>query len=248
MVATGCSSGQASHDRGFFTSGSREADQRDDQHMANNEQLQDTDHKPVLGSDTQKALYDRLGGDTGVKVIVDEFVTRLLADPHVNFRRKASPRAASAFIAGNRSKWTANDANIEQLKKHFRQFLALSTGGPSFYDGKEITQSHAGMHITNAEFDAAVGDLKATLDKIKIADKEQRELLAIIESTRTQIVEDAERHDHKSFIVIQNAVMLLWPAGQPVERTSTYSFLTSQDSNYFSGESYESRAVIRRES
>ena len=46
------------------------------------------------------------------------------------------------------------------------------------------------MAITNAEFDAAVGDLKATLDKVGIADQEQKELLAIIESTRVQIVEE----------------------------------------------------------
>ncbi len=190
VAATGCSSGQSSHDRGFFTSGSREADQRADQRMANNEQLQDTDHKPALASDTQKALYDRLGGDAGIKAIVDDFVTRLLADPRVNFERKGVTKGGVSIHHGQSVEWTANDASIEQLKKHFRQFLALSTGGPSFYDGKQMNQSHAGMHITNAEFDAAVGDLKATLDKIKIADKEQRELLAIIESTRTQIVEE----------------------------------------------------------
>jgi hemoglobin len=46
------------------------------------------------------------------------------------------------------------------------------------------------MHITNPEFDAAVGDLKATLDKLQIANQEQKELLSIVESTREQIVED----------------------------------------------------------
>ena len=36
--------------------------------------------------------------------------------------------------------------------------------------------------------DATIGDLKASLDKLRIPDKEQKELLAIIESTRPQIV------------------------------------------------------------
>jgi len=40
----------------------------------------------------------------------------------------------------------------------------------------------------NAEFDAAVGDLKASLDKLQIPNTEQKELLAIIESTRAEIV------------------------------------------------------------
>ncbi len=44
------------------------------------------------------------------------------------------------------------------------------------------------MHITNSEFDAAIGDLKASLDKMRIPNREQKELLAIVESTRPQIV------------------------------------------------------------
>ena len=38
------------------------------------------------------------------------------------------------------------------------------------------------------EFDAVIGDLKASLDKLRIPDKEQKELLAIVESTRPLIV------------------------------------------------------------
>ena len=50
--------------------------------------------------------------------------------------------------------------------------------------------AHAGLHIGNPEFDAALGDLKASLDKLQVPNKEQKELLAIIESTRPQIVEE----------------------------------------------------------
>jgi hypothetical protein len=72
------------------------------------------------------------------------------------------------------------------------QFIAVATGGPSKYEGAEMKNVHAGLHITNAEFDAAVGDLKASLDKFQIPNAEQRELLAIIESTRPQVVEPIE--------------------------------------------------------
>ncbi len=61
-------------------------------------------------------------------------------------------------------------------------------GGPAHYDGKDIKPTHAGMSIGNPEFDAVVGDLKASLDKLQVPNKEQKELLAIIESTRPQIV------------------------------------------------------------
>ena len=99
------------------------------------------------------------------------------------------PAAVGGAINGSvMDAWQAPSANVEQLKKHFVQFLALATGGPAHYEGKEITSTHAGMRVTNPEFDAAVGDLKASLDRLKIPNTEQKELLAIVESTRPQIV------------------------------------------------------------
>jgi hemoglobin len=51
-----------------------------------------------------------------------------------------------------------------------------------------MKEVHQDLQITNAEFDASVGDLKATLDRLQIRNQEQKELLAIIESTRPQVV------------------------------------------------------------
>ena len=76
------------------------------------------------------------------------------------------------------------------MKKHIGQFLAVATGGPTTYQGRDMREVHKGMQITNAEFDAAVGDLKATLDKLAVPTAEQKELLAVIESARTQVVEE----------------------------------------------------------
>jgi hemoglobin len=77
---------------------------------------------------------------------------------------------------------------VAKLKKHLAQFLVLASGGPARYEGKQMVNAHAGMRITNAEFDAVVGDFKATLDHLKTPDAEQKELLAIVESTGPQIV------------------------------------------------------------
>ena len=59
-----------------------------------------------------------------------------------------------------------------------------------FRERQEMRDAHTGLKITNNEFDAAVGDLKASLDKLQIPNKEQKELLAIVESTRPQVVEE----------------------------------------------------------
>src|SRR4051812_2261382 len=197
LALLGCAGGQAQQKRGFFTSGSREADQRADQRMASVEEVRGSAKEngsknpldPNKAQEAQKSLYDRLGGEEGVKTIVDDFVNRALEDPIVNWERKGVKRGGMTLKRGQSVEWKRDNASVEQLKKHIAQLIALKTGGPSFYDGKDMKGAHAGMHITNSEFDAAVGDLKATLDNKKVADKEERELLAIIESTRAQVVE-----------------------------------------------------------
>jgi len=188
LILTGCGAGQKNQSRGFFTSGDREADQRADQRMANAQQLQATGNDAKQASDVQRSLYERLGGEQGVTALVDDFVNRALADPRVNWKR-LNVKEGGVLHHDKSVTWNPNQAQIDEMKKHIVQFLSLSTSGPSHYDGKEIKQAHAGMKITNPEFDAAVGDMKASLDKLRIPDKEQRELLAIIESTREQIVE-----------------------------------------------------------
>ena len=132
-------------------------------------------------------LFERLGGEQGITAIVEDFTARALEDPRVDWDRKGTKRSGF-FGRGNSSAWTATPTNVVTLKKHLVQFLTLATGGPAKYDGKEIKPVHADMHISNPEFDATIGDLKASLDKLRIPDKEQKELLAIVESTRPQIV------------------------------------------------------------
>ena len=199
LSLAGCGSGQETKERDFTTSGSREADQRADQRMAQARQLEgqgNADKKKAQqrgerapGDIEKKPLYERLGGEQGVTQIVDDFVTRALADPRVNWERKGVKRGGISLSRGKSVEWSASAENVNKLKLHLVQFIAVATGGPSKYEGAEMKNVHAGLHITNAEFDAAVGDLKASLDKFQVPNAEQRELLAIIESTRPQVVE-----------------------------------------------------------
>src|SRR2546421_3168625 len=142
--------------RSFFTSGNREADQRAEQRMAAQKQLKDADPAGIkIAPEPPKSLYDRLGGEQAMGLIVDDFLSRALADPRVNWERKGVKRGGVSIHRGASIEWEANEQNVQQLKKHLVQFLSLSTGGPSFYDVKDIKAAHQGMHITNAEFDAA---------------------------------------------------------------------------------------------
>jgi hemoglobin len=193
LLATGCGSGGQKENKDFFTSGNREADQRADQRMVKAQQLKgegsgkggDKDPK----SPEKAPLYERLGGADGITAIVNDWTTRALEDPRVNWARNGVTRGGFSIHRNKSVAWDASPANVAQLKKHIVQFLSLATGGPAHYDGKDMKQAHNGLHITNAEFDAAVGDLKATLDNLRMPNQEQKELLSIVESTRPQIAE-----------------------------------------------------------
>jgi hemoglobin len=207
VILVGCRAGPAGTKRDeFTTSGSREADQRASQKMAKAEQLSGSGEgsgergvrkEKASGGSTNDiaaaqvqdklALFDRLGGERGLEAIVEDFIPRVLNDPRVNWARTGNTRAK--FFKRDKSEaWTPTPENVARIKKHFVQFLALATGGPAVYEGNEMKAVHSGMRVTNPEFDAVVGDLKVTLDRLRIPNKEQRELLAIIESTRPQIV------------------------------------------------------------
>jgi len=192
LALAGCGSTQATQDRPFHTSGNREADQRAEQRIAKDEQLKGKGGAGQAGPSTRadKTLYDRLGGDEGLQTIVSDFVDRALADPSVNFKRIGDTRGGFSIHRGASIEWKPTDEDIKKLKMHMVQFLALKSGGPAKYEGREMKQAHAGMHITNAEFDASMGDFKASLDKFGVATSEQKELLAIMESVRPQIVEE----------------------------------------------------------
>lgn len=197
----GCGGAKAKKEnQTFFTSGSREADQRASQRMAKAEQLSGSEEgssekkqkaEPGTGkpaqSENKLSLFDRLGGEKGLAAIVNDFTPRVIQDPRVDWQRKGVKRGG-LFRRGPAVAWQSTPNNVARLKLHMVQFLTLATGGPARYEGKEMKLAHQGMHITNPEFDAAVGDLKASLDNLKISNQEQKELLAIIESTRPQIV------------------------------------------------------------
>jgi hemoglobin len=200
--------------KNFFTSGSREADQRASQRMAQAEQLtgsgEGTGEKGVKKAEVKKpeagagaaagttnkaaqateklSLFDRLGGQPGISNIVTDFTPRVLDDPRVNWDREGVTRGGFSIHRGQSETWKPTPQNVALLKKHLADFLALATGGPAKYTGRQIEPVHAHMHISNPEFDATIGDLKASLDTLKIPNLEQKELLAIVESTRPEIV------------------------------------------------------------
>ena len=68
------------------------------------------------------------------------------------------------------------------------QLCALA-GGPCIYLGRDMKTSHAGLGITEAEWEANMQLLGASLDKFRISPKEKHEVLALFAAYKDDIVE-----------------------------------------------------------
>jgi len=120
------------------------------------------------------SLYDRLGGLYPVSAVVDDFIDRVYANATLN----ANPAIGNA----------RNALRKPGLKVHVATLVCQVTGGPCKYVGKGMKESHSTFHITPKEWDAALVDFRASLDRFKVPAAEQHELVAIVESTKPDIV------------------------------------------------------------
>jgi hemoglobin len=116
-------------------------------------------------------LYQRLGGREAIKQVVDDFVANLAADPRVNARFKG-----------------LDAAKMAKLQTDLADQICDVTGGPCAYLGRDMKTVHAGMKITEAEWNATVEDLVKTLNKFKVGPKEQQELLSALGGMKKDIV------------------------------------------------------------
>jgi hemoglobin len=123
---------------------------------------------------TQENLYQRLGGMPAIRAVVDDLVGRILADDRVNgwFAHAASD---PAIAAGYKAK--------------LADFLCQGTGGPCKYTGADLVTAHRGRGVTEEAFQAVVEDLVATLEKLKVPNREKTDLLGVLAPMKTAIVQ-----------------------------------------------------------
>ena len=120
------------------------------------------------------SLYERLGGVYAIAVVVDDFVDRLMVDPRINANAKVDEAHHRVPPAG--------------FKYLVTEQVCWASGGPQKYTGRSMRDAHAHLAITPGEWEAFLDDLGHTLDKFGVPKLERKELFAIVESTRGDIV------------------------------------------------------------
>jgi hemoglobin len=117
-------------------------------------------------------LYKSFGEKPGLVVLMDDFMTRLLADPRTGPHFKP--------------------ANQQRVKEQLvEQFCALS-GGPCVYKGADMKSSHANLDIKKSDFHALVEVLQQSMDAQGIAFREQNKMLALLAPMHRDIITPKE--------------------------------------------------------
>ena len=120
------------------------------------------------------SLYDRLGGVYNIATVVDDLIDRVMVDPRLN----ANPRVDEAH----------HRVSPAGFKFLVTEMVCWAAGGPQQYSGRSMEESHRHLMISEEEWQAFMDDLQQTLDKFAVPQVEQRELEAIVESTKEAIV------------------------------------------------------------
>lgn len=66
--------------------------------------------------------------------------------------------------------------------------VCMVAGGPQQYTGRSMRDSHKGMNITEEQWLAFCSDLKSSLEKFKVGEREMNELTNLISSLKSEIM------------------------------------------------------------
>ena len=116
----------------------------------------------------EASLYERLGGQPALEVVVDGLLARATRDPRIQ-----------SFF---------QETNLRHLRTQLVAQLCALTGGPCRYEGETMRNSHGAMSLRMAHFNALVEDLQDALDAAGVPFATQGELLALLAPMHRDIV------------------------------------------------------------
>jgi hemoglobin len=120
---------------------------------------------PAFADDT---LFADMGGQPGIDRIVDASIDTYLAD--------------------DRIKEIFAESNMDRIRAQFKVQFCQVAGGPCKYEGHDMTETHKGLHLTNANFNAVVEDLQLAMDRVGVPFAVQNRFLARLAPMQHQVV------------------------------------------------------------
>jgi hemoglobin len=121
---------------------------------------------------SKKTLYERLGGYDAIASVANDLLPRMQAD------------AQLARFYQHRG-----EDGLRRSRQLLIDFLCSRAGGPLYYTGRDMKITHKGMKISESDWSAFLGHLNATLDALQVPHAERVEVVALMQSTKSDIVE-----------------------------------------------------------
>ncbi len=120
----------------------------------------------------KKTLYERLGGYDAISAVVSDLLPRLREDPQLG-----------------RFWQHRGEDSLRRSKQLLIDFLCSCAGGPVYYTGRDMATSHKGMKISETDWSAFMGHLRASAEAFQVPPAERDEVVAIVQSTKNDMVE-----------------------------------------------------------
>src|SRR5215207_9863338 len=127
--------------------------------------------RPTQPRRLASSLYQRIGHAGGLLWLVNSLYRRVLADPLLMPYFKH-----------------LDDQDRQWLRWHMLTLLAVVTGGPSKYKGRDLHEAHADLHITEEAFDQVVWHLQETLQELGVQQEDEQAILAEVRARRPAVV------------------------------------------------------------
>ncbi|KTS92163.1 group I truncated hemoglobin [Pseudomonas rhizoryzae] len=126
----------------------------------------------LLGCTTQPPaddrLYQELGGQPGITRIVEGMLLNIARDERIRH-------------------YFAN-VDIGRLRRLLIQQFCAETGGPCRYQGASMAESHRGLNLQPADFNALVEDLQLAMQQEGVPERAQNGLLARLAPQRGAVI------------------------------------------------------------
>ncbi|WP_442962563.1 group I truncated hemoglobin [Pseudomonas sp.] len=113
-------------------------------------------------------LYQQLGELAGITRIVEEMLLNISEDQ----------RIVHHFA----------ETDIDRLNAKLIEQLCVESGGPCTYTGDTMADSHAGMGVTEGDFNALVENLQKAMDTHGVPTAAQNRLLARLAPMREDVI------------------------------------------------------------
>lgn len=115
-----------------------------------------------------QSLFERLGGEDGIRQLASDLV-----DLHM-----ANPAIAKRYV----------NTDADKAKDGAATFFITGTGGPNVYKGKDMVATHRGMNISNDEFMAVMDDVMKALEMNNLGQREREEVVFTFMSMKNEVV------------------------------------------------------------